>query len=957
MATKTFEELRKLAIQIRDEKANKQNTALRIGNFLLSSLDKMESMDIADIAEAVLQAETAADEAKRQADIVAQSGDIVEEAIKQGAAAEAAAAAANAAADKATIEGLFKTQQNLSEEEQGQVKRNLGIEDLMASLETQTIEGFSETVNATTSTKSVDNIIPPSIDFAIVDLGSTDGRELPTTPSMSVVLAKVTDDGRVKMQGYLKTSHEEYNIQVVSGSTEKYALNVNIITDIETTYKVFQIRYLSSSDGGKFKGSYGELSQLQAAYPTAGNGSYAFVGNPRHLYEWVTNAWTDRGEFITNVDQAIDAQSERAVSNKAVSAIFIEQEGEMYNNFPIRNKYYDPRNGNETPESTRGYAITGRVYMKGSSKIVIKSAVMNQYISSVVFWDKDGNYISSVVGDEEVSTYNTTINSDDYPDNAAYVGATSYIANSNKILKIIYEPFNDFRRQIDDNTQSIGNINIDLSDIKENAEYIAKLKKTVNEGTDFPNTGFISVGGSTSANENYVYTDYIDISPIDNLYELSCNAIWGNSYGGGIAFYDENKTYISSIYNVAEPSLGNITKYVVKLSDIPKNAKFIRVVGSVNKANSYKVLHVEVLSGKLLDLENRAASNEKDIKEIKTLIPQKTKFMNIVNEEITDGKRVELEYNNIRKNYSICGYVNLTAFEKVRFGKDTSEQGFIVEVDNTNVKVIRSRHGNDQKLYPHGLTISTFLGFEIRNVGGYSQLFLYSDSGMYKWELDIYNPGYDSAFFESVNTIGTLVSLSQINDDYNKDIWIIQDSYGAWVDWGWAYNIYKIGFDTFLIDSKSGAGSLTQLNSLKTHLKYATPKYLVWAMGMNDKDSGDTYNANWKIALDEVVQICKEKGIELVLCTIPNVVKEGYINTYKNRYVRTLAEEQDYTLIDFADAVQLSFESNEWKSGLIQDDDLHPNENGAQVLSIRAVTDFPQLLNGKPISAIPTFVE
>ena len=310
MATKTFEELRKLAIQIRDEKANKQNTALRIGNFLLSSLDKMESMDIADIAEAVLQAETAADEAKRQADIVAQSGDIVEEAIKQGAAAEAAAAAANAAADKATNEGLFKTQQDLSEEEQGQVKRNLGIEDLMASLETQTIEGFSETVNATTSTKSVDNIIPPFIDFAIVDLGSTDGRELPTTPSMSVVLAKVTDDGRVKMQGYLKTSHEEYNIQVVSGSAEKYALNVNIITDTETTYKVFQIRYLSTSDGGKFKGSYGELSQLQAAYPTAGNGSYAFVGNPRHLYEWV--------------DQAIDAQSERAVSNKAVSVKLTE---------------------------------------------------------------------------------------------------------------------------------------------------------------------------------------------------------------------------------------------------------------------------------------------------------------------------------------------------------------------------------------------------------------------------------------------------------------------------------------------------------------------------------------------------------------------------------------------------------------------------------------------------------
>ena len=36
-------------------------------------------------------------------------------------------------------------------------------------------------------------------------------------------------------------------------------------------------------------------------------------------------------------------------------------EGEMYNNFPIKNKYYDPSNGNETSESTRGYAITGKV--------------------------------------------------------------------------------------------------------------------------------------------------------------------------------------------------------------------------------------------------------------------------------------------------------------------------------------------------------------------------------------------------------------------------------------------------------------------------------------------------------------------------------------------------------------------------------------------------------------------
>ena len=42
MAKKTFEELKQLAIQIRDEKTNKQNTATRIGTQMLEHLDKLE---------------------------------------------------------------------------------------------------------------------------------------------------------------------------------------------------------------------------------------------------------------------------------------------------------------------------------------------------------------------------------------------------------------------------------------------------------------------------------------------------------------------------------------------------------------------------------------------------------------------------------------------------------------------------------------------------------------------------------------------------------------------------------------------------------------------------------------------------------------------------------------------------------------------------------------------------
>lgn len=42
MATKTFDELKQLAIQIRDEKANKQNTANRVGAAMLEAINKLE---------------------------------------------------------------------------------------------------------------------------------------------------------------------------------------------------------------------------------------------------------------------------------------------------------------------------------------------------------------------------------------------------------------------------------------------------------------------------------------------------------------------------------------------------------------------------------------------------------------------------------------------------------------------------------------------------------------------------------------------------------------------------------------------------------------------------------------------------------------------------------------------------------------------------------------------------
>lgn len=71
MATKTFEELKQMAIQIRDEKTNKQNTATRIGTQMLEHLDKLEQeyYDKTNIDEQKKQTDTKFSELERDLSI------------------------------------------------------------------------------------------------------------------------------------------------------------------------------------------------------------------------------------------------------------------------------------------------------------------------------------------------------------------------------------------------------------------------------------------------------------------------------------------------------------------------------------------------------------------------------------------------------------------------------------------------------------------------------------------------------------------------------------------------------------------------------------------------------------------------------------------------------------------------------------------------------------------------
>ena len=107
-------------------------------------------------------------------------------------------------------------------------------------------------------------------------------------------------------------------------------------------------------------------------------------------------------------------------------------------------------------------------------------------------------------------------------------------------------------------------------------------------------------------------------------------------------------------------------------------------------------------------------------------------------------------------------------------------------------------------------------------------------------------------------------------------------------------------------------------------------------MGMNDADTDTSINQSWKDCVDEVIEICNNKGVELVLATIPNVPNRNH--NFKNEYVKNLG----LRYVDFNEAVIK--EGSTWYDGMLSSDDVHPDILGAKALYMQVLMDFPEVM-------------
>nr|UWG82511.1 MAG: Protein of unknown function (DUF459) [Bacteriophage sp.] len=234
----------------------------------------------------------------------------------------------------------------------------------------------------------------------------------------------------------------------------------------------------------------------------------------------------------------------------------------------------------------------------------------------------------------------------------------------------------------------------------------------------------------------------------------------------------------------------------------------------------------------------------------------------------------------------------------------------------------------------HGLYLSTFIKVIMYagNSGTLCLVLLTKEGGIFKhlfknWKFEACN----MVFFRPVSCVFRKYKLSAINTDFKCPIWIWGDSYVDITDNRWPGQLRNLGFLNFLLDGLAGQGSAAAYEDLLRALSIATPKYLVWTLGMNDTEQV------FKENLLKVHKICLEKGITLIGATVPTIPtrdKTSHTSIVRNFGIR---------YIDFHKAVCMD-DSGYWYPGYLYSDNMHPTELGAQVMATQVLTDFPELL-------------
>lgn len=287
---------------------------------------------------------------------------------------------------------------------------------------------------------------------------------------------------------------------------------------------------------------------------------------------------------------------------------------------------------------------------------------------------------------------------------------------------------------------------------------------------------------------------------------------------------------------------------------------------------------------------------------------------------------------DIRNNYTISFSCKISEdFDSINIIRGGSEySGNILSIRKNDFALYRSEKRLVCREY-HNLYLSKYLDVTVdihdRNATISFSTFNYTFTTNVPWV-----GSKDGIIIKTYQSYPYVDRFSFSCKDLLKDLWAFGDSY---LDY-WGQYISNLGYNSMMLDGFSGRISEEALLSLKKDLDITKPTIIFWSLGMNDPDLEDAINPSWLNCIEEVIKLCKEYSIELILTKLPNT--PIIFNDWKNKYVT----ESGYRYVDIYNSVIEDGTTNSWKEGFINPDNIHPSHSGTIAISEQILKDIPE---------------
>ena len=294
-----------------------------------------------------------------------------------------------------------------------------------------------------------------------------------------------------------------------------------------------------------------------------------------------------------------------------------------------------------------------------------------------------------------------------------------------------------------------------------------------------------------------------------------------------------------------------------------------------------------------------------------------------------------------KKNVELSFYTKFSSFTGITIGKGFEKyNGKGVRITNTNIILHIYDEGQDivSTTVAHDVTISNYLSVIVAlNDDGSGTVTINSTGGTFSTDFT-FNYTWAGQSFVKAEQNGTDAVFTCTTNDLKCPMWFFGDSYLSLANnriMGQLKNMDYI--NNIMISALPGLRAWdgptndSALREAQRMLAIATPKYIVWCLGMNGSNDSTLIALNW------IKHICADRGIELILYTTPSVP------SYPHETLNDVIESSGYRYINGYDAVG-SQVGGSWYTGYLNNDNVHPTELGAKALASRFLIDAPEIM-------------